>query len=300
MKAVLFDRYGGPEVLRLAEAPAPLPLPGEMLIRVRATGVNPADGKWRSGMFDAIAPIGFPHVGGYDVAGEVLEGDGLPAGTRVVAMVDSFRAGAYAEMTVATADRVAILPDPLDFATGAALPTPGLTGVQLIEEALDVQPGQRVLVTGATGAVGRFAVHAAKARGAIVIAAVRAAARETALKMGVDEVIILDGGDYAGAPFDRIADTIGGGVVAPLCRRAASGAIIRTAATQPIPADGVPVEISFFMVHPDAARLERIARAVAAGEIAVAIADRLPLGQAADAQRRVDAGSTGGKIVLEP
>lgn len=300
MKAVLFDRYGGPEVLRLADTPAPIPLAGELLIRVRAIGVNPADGKWRSGMFDAIAPLGFPHIGGYDLAGEVLEGDGLPAGTWVTAMVDPFRAGAYAELTVATIDRVARLPAALDFATGAALPTPGLTGVQIIEEALDVQAGQRVLVTGATGAVGRFAVHAAKARDAVVIGAVRAAAREAALKLGVDEVIILDGSDYAGAPFDHIADTIGGELVAPLCRHVAPGAIIRTAATAPIPADGVPVEISFFGVHPDAARLELIARAVAAGEITVVIADRLPLDQAAQAQRRVDAGSTGGKIVLEP
>lgn len=300
MKAVLFDRYGGPEVLRFADVPAPICGVGEMLIRVRAIGVNPADGKWRSGMLDAFAPIAFPHVGGYDVAGEVVEGDALPAGTRVIAMVDTFRAGAYAELTVATAERVARLPDGLDFATGAALPTPGLTGVELIEEALDVQAGQRVLVTGALGAVGRFAVHAAKARGATVIGAVRAAAREAALKMGLDEVIALDGGNYAGAPFDRIADTIGGGLVTPLCRRVAPGAIIRTAATTPISADGVPVEIGFFVVHPDPARLERIARAVAAGEITVAIADRLPLRQAADAQRRVDVGGTSGKIVLEP
>lgn len=105
----------------------PVAADGEMLIRVRAIGVNPADSKWRSGMFQSIAPVPMPHIGGYDVAGEEVSGGNLPAGTRVAAMVDTFWSGAYAELTVVGPERIAPLPDSMDFATAAALPTPGLT-----------------------------------------------------------------------------------------------------------------------------------------------------------------------------
>lgn len=300
MQAVVFHRYGGPEELVLADVADPVATGGEMLIRVRAIGVNPADSKWRSGMFQSIAPVPLPHIGGYDVAGEVVSGGDLPTGTRIAAMVDTFRSGAYAELTVVGPDRVALLPDGMDFPTAAALPTPGLTGAQIIEENLDVTAGQRVLVTGAAGAVGRFAIRAAKAQGAHVVAAVRASARADALAHGADEVIVLDGSDYEGPPFDRIADTVGGELVAPLCRKVAADGRIVTVATNPIPAEGVSVEIIFVSVHPDAARLARVVDWAASGVIPVPIAARLPLAQAAVAQQKVDGGGAGGKIILEP
>jgi NADPH:quinone reductase-like Zn-dependent oxidoreductase len=300
MKAIIFNQYGGPEQLVEAEVPDPVPSPGEMLIRVRAVGVNPADGKWRSGMFQAIAPVPLPHVGGYDIAGEVIGGGDLPIGTRVVAMVDPLRSGAYAELAVADPSRVARLPDEIDFATGASLPTPGLTGAQLIEDDLGVKAGQRVLITGAVGAVGRIAVHAAKQLGATVIAAVRDGAAEHAFQLGADEVIILGSANYDGPAFDCILDTIGGDLVSPLCCKVKADGLICTAATTPIPPDGVPVAIVFAGVRPDSDRLARVVSWVANGQILVPIADRLPLAQARTAQARVDAGSTGGKIILVP
>lgn len=299
MKAVVFDRYGGPDVLSYVEVPDPVCMPGEVLIRIKAIGVNPADGKWRSGMFDSLAPVPFPHVGGYDVAGLIEGGDEFALGTRVVAMVLPFRSGAYAEWTVTTPDRVAVLADSLDFATGAAVPTPGLTGFELIAAGLDVQAGQRVLITGALGTVGRFAVFAAKARGATVIAAVRPNMRDAALALGADEAIAL-GEAYDGAPFDRVADTTGGTLVASLCAHVTADAILKTVATNPIPSAGLGSEVGFFMVHPDAAQLAAVVSAVASRKVEVPIADRLALSAAAQAQARVDAGGTGGKIVLEP
>lgn len=300
MKAVQFSQYGGPEVLELVDMPDPVPGPGEALIRVRAIGVNPADGKWRSGMLHAIAPLTLPHVGGYDIAGEVIGGDALPVGARVIAMVDTFRSGAYAERVVATPDRLAVLPDAVDFATGAALPTPGLTGIQAIDEQLDVRAGERILVTGAAGGVGRYCVRAAKERGATVIAGVRESARAEALALGADDVIVLDGGEYDGQPFDGVIDNVGGAVVAPLCRKVKPDGKIRTAATTPIPVDGVPVDITFFGVHPDSAQLSRLIGWAASGAVPVPIAATLPLSEAAEGQRRVDAGGAGGKVILEP
>lgn len=300
MKAIVFDRYGGPEVLALANVADPVPAAGEVLIRVAAVGVNPADGKWRMGMFKDFVPLPLPHVGGYDVAGEVIGGEGLAKGTRVCAMLDTSRSGAYAELAVASADRVAVLPDGVDFPTGAALPTPGLTAIQAIENVLEAQPGHRVLITGAVGAVGRYCMIAARDAGATVVAAVREKHRAEALALGADEVIVLDGADYSGPAFDRIADTVGGEVVAPLCRAVKRDGRICTLATTPIPADGVPVEIVFYGVHPDAAQLARVVDWAATRRLPVPIAQRMPLADAARAQALVDGGGAGGKVVLEP
>jgi NADPH:quinone reductase-like Zn-dependent oxidoreductase len=300
MKAVLIDAYGGPEKLRIGECEKPVPGEGEILIRVAAVGVNPADGKWRAGMFASMVPLSFPHITGYDVAGTVEAGGDLAPGTRVVALLPALRQGGYAEWAAAPIEGVAPIPDAMGFATAAAIPTPGLTGAQLIEEQLDVQPGHRVLVTGVTGAVGRFALVAAKARGAIVIAAVRTSQREDACALGADFVLTLGGEDWEGPPFDRIADTVGGTQVAALCRHIAPNGVIRTASTTPIPSEGLPVKPSAFAVHADPDRLAALVAAVAAGKIAVPIVHILPLDEARRAHCLLEAGGLGGKIILLP
>jgi NADPH2:quinone reductase len=291
MRAILMDGYGGPDVLYMGETQSPTPGPGEVLFRVTAVGVNPADAKWRSGMFKSFCPLRFPHVPGYDAAGTME-----PGGTRVAAMLDSLRQGAYAEYATVAAGHVAAIPDEMGFEAAAAVPTPGLTGVQMIEEHLNVQRGQAVLITGAVGAVGRFAVYAAKRRGARVVAAVREHQREAAAALGADAVVTL-GEAWDGPAFDHVADTVGGPPVAELCRHLAPGGLIFTAATTPIPADGLAAAPKFFAVHQDAARLAALLRAVAAGEIVHQVARRLPLEQAAEAHRLVEAGGRG-KIVL--
>jgi NADPH:quinone reductase-like Zn-dependent oxidoreductase len=300
MKAMLIDGYGGVDMLRPGEADLPVPAAGEILIRIESIGVNPADGKWRSGMFAQMVPLGFPHILGYDVAGIVEAGDGIPAGTRVAAMLDAMKQGAYAGYACSAARGVAIVPESLDPDVAAAVPTPGLTGVQMIEEQLDVRPGDRVLITGAVGAVGRFALHAAHERGCEIVAAVRASHRAEALSLGADTVLILGEDAWVGAPFDAVADTLGGAEVAALCRHVKPGGLIRTVATTPIPAEGLPTVPEFFGVRSDGARLAALLRAVARGEIPVPVARTLPLEQAAEAQRALEAGGVGGKIVLKP
>lgn len=300
MKAVQFALYGDPYVLELVEVADPEPESGQLLIRVRAIGVNPADGKWRSGSLRAMAELPLPHIGGYDVAGDVIGGYGLPLGTRVVAMVDPSVGGAYAEQVLTDSSRVAILPPELAYETGAALPTPGLTALQGIEAELAVQPGQRLLVTGAAGGVGRHAVAAARAAGARVVAAVRDKAQDEAIASGADEVVALDGRDYSGPPFDAALDSIGGAIVAPLMRAVRKDGLAVTAATAPIPGDGLKVPVRFFRVYPEAARLARVVAQVASGAATAPVAATLPLAEAAAAQARVAAGGTGGKIVLIP
>lgn len=298
MKAIVINRHGGPEVLEPADLPSPQPQPGEALLRILAAAVNPADGKWRAGLFESFAPVGFPHILGYDVAGEVIGGEGFAPGARVFGMLDPFRKGGYAEQVAVAADHLALVPDGLDLPTAAAIPTAGLTGLQMVERGLDLQAGQRLMLTGALGAVGRFALFAAKERGAHVTAAVRAAHVEAVRALGADDVIALGEEDWSGVPFDHVIDTVGGEAVGALCRHLKPGGRVLTAATTPIPSDGLPSAPEFFAVVPSGADAARLAAAVAQGRIAVPIARILPLDQAAEAQRLVEAGGLNGKVIL--
>jgi NADPH:quinone reductase-like Zn-dependent oxidoreductase len=170
----------------------------------------------------------------------------------------------------------------------------------MIEEHLELRSEESVLITGATGAVGRFAVASALSRGARVIAAVRANHVAQAKALGAHDVLILGEQQWAGAPFNHVADTIGGPAVASLCRHVALAGRICTAATTPIDPQGLPSEPQFFAVHADGMRLAQLLADVAAGRIVVPVARRLPLAEAAAAHRLVEAGGMGGKVILEP
>jgi NADPH:quinone reductase len=299
MRVVQFNEYGDPDVLHLAEIDPPNTAAGWIRVQVAAAGVNPADFKWRQGMFRDRVPLTLPHVVGYDVAGIVDSvGFGVSAfhaGDRVVASVRS----GYAEFAVAEEKACALLPDTLDFATGASLPCAALTGVQLIEDGVKPRANQTVLITGATGAVGRFATRAALALGARVIAAVRPAYFEEARKLGASEVIAL-GIDGKAPSFDHVADTVGGPAVAKLCRHLAPGGLIMTVSTTPIDPTGLASTPTFFAYRTDGARLERIINDVAAGNVAMPIARRLPFASAPEAHRLMERGGLKGKIILEP
>jgi NADPH:quinone reductase len=301
MKAVILEKYGPPDVLHLAEVEEPVPGPGEIKIAVAAAAINPADVKWRSGMLRQFSELVFPQVLGYDVAGTVCATGGPVAGftvgDRVVGMLDHRLKGGYAEYAVVSPEGCATLPRTMDMALAAAIPTPGLTGMQLIEEHIRPRTGQRVLITGACGSVGRFAVHAALRMGASVVAGVRESQRALVQELGAREVIII-GEDYAGVPFDHIADTVGGPEVAALCRHLRRGGRIRTVATTPIDSTGLPAEPEFIALHPDARQLAALVAAVAAGEIPFNVARRLPPSRAAQAHRLMEAGGLPGKIVL--
>ena len=297
MKAFIIKGYGGPDKLEEAEVPVPAAGSGESLVRIRATTVNPADLKWRAGMFDAFSPLSFPHILGNDVAGEVVEGEEFAPGTRVLAKL--FK-GTYAEYVAVPCALIAIIPDEVDLKTAAAVGTGGLTGFQMIEKGLDVQAGERVLLTGALGAVGRACLYAAKRRGAHVVAAVRGNQLEQALAAGADEALVLDDDSWTGEPFDDVVDTVGGPDVARLCRNLKTGGRILTAATTPIEGDDLPAKPEFYAVVPSGADLAGVMEAVATGGLEVPIAHVLPLSEVAHAHRLMESGGVGGKIVLTP
>jgi NADPH:quinone reductase-like Zn-dependent oxidoreductase len=300
MRVVQFAEYGGPEVLKMAEREAPAAEPNQILLRVAAASVNPADFKWRAGLFKEWIPLTLPHVVGYDVAGTVTavgsEVSQFKVGDRVVANVQ----GGYAEFAVAEVAATALIPDGIDFAQAAALPCAALTGVELIEEGIRPQAGQTVLVTGATGAVGRFALKAAVDLGAKVVAAVRPAYFDEAKALGAAEVIAFDGNVPAGMTFDHVADTVGGAAVAKLSRSLKPGGLLLSVGTIPIPPEDLPATPTAFYYHPDGARLAKVAADVASGIITMPVVKRLPLAEAAEAHRLMEAGGVRGKVILEP
>lgn len=304
MRAVQFEQYGGPEVLKLVEVPDPVAGPGQVLVKIAAAAVNPADYKWRSGMFAQMVPLQLPHIVGYDVAGTVIAigsgVSGFAVGDRVAALLNTITKGGYAEKVAIDAATVAKIPAGLDFERAAAIPCAALTGAQGIEETLQVAPGQTVLVTGATGAVGSAAVFYALRRGARVVAAVRARHAAIARAQGAAAVVVLGEEDWTGAPFDHVLDTVGGDAVAKLCRHLKPGGKIRTAATTPIDPTGLAAQPEFYGVHPDVAQLGTLMQAVADGRLPLTIARRLPLAEAAEAQKLVEAGGLNGKVLLIP
>lgn len=309
MRVVRQQEWGGPEALAVVEAPAPTPAPTEVLVRVVAAGVNPVDVYTRRGLaYNRV--LGLPFVNGWDAAGVVEEvGYGVTRfrrGDRVFGMPRfPFEAGCYAEYLVAPSRHLAPIPDGLGFVDAAALPLAGLTAWQMLVDAAQVEPGDRVLVSAAAGGVGHLAVQIAKARGAYVIATASAAKRGFVTGLGADEVVDHTAVDVAEAvrDVDVVIQMFGGepALRALSCLRPggimvnAQGAWTEGMAER---AAELGVRATWFLVEPDAAGLEELARLVADGRLAVHVSARFPLAEVAAAHASIAEGHTIGKIVL--
>jgi NADPH:quinone reductase-like Zn-dependent oxidoreductase len=299
MKAVVLVGYGGVDKLELRDVPDPKVGPNEIKVRMAGASINPIDWKTRSGALQAYMPVELPAILGRDASGEVVEvGPGVTAfkvGARVLGLANT----THAELVVAPTEGWAEVPTYMDLADAGALPLVLLTGAQLIEEGVKPNKGDRVLVTGATGSVGRVAVFVAKAHGAIVYAGVRGKHKADAAKLGAEAVVVLD--DDAAIdklpPLDAIADTVGGDATQKLLGKVKPGGTIGSAVGEPAGAKERGLVVRAFHAHPDSKRLGELARAVAQGELVVPIARRFPLAQAAEAQRVAEAGAAG-KVLL--
>lgn len=300
MKAVRFSAYGGPEVLDYSTMARPVPGPGEVLIKVLAAGVNPADYKFRAGALAGHRPKVLPLIPGMDVAGTVVERganvDHLAVGDAVFAMLPPSRLGGYAEYVAASAGFFASMPDGITPHDAAALPTAALTGVELVEDDLGVQPGQRLLVIGALGAVGRAAIFAGRRRGAHVTAAVRG---ERLGEMTFADKVI-DAGQPCDDAFDAIADTVGGEAALAFVKNLRPGGALSSVSTVRVPPhQRTDVVVRNFVCYPDTQRLGDLARAVIAGQPLLQRVETFSLADVAEVHRRLEAaGPT--KYVLAP
>ncbi|WP_308218116.1 NADP-dependent oxidoreductase [Streptomyces sp. RKCA744] len=313
MRAVVQDTTGGPEVLRVAEVERPRPLPTEVLVRVRAAGVNPVDWKTRQGAGMAGVLGEPPFILGWDVSGVVEEvGFGvttLAPGDEVYGMPWFPReAGGYAEFVTAPSRQFAVKPASLSHEEAAAVPLAALTAWQILVDTARVTAGQRVLVHAAAGGVGHFVVQFARHLGARVVGTARESRHEWLRRLGAAELV-----DYTAQRFEDVVEDVdvvidllgedldatstrslkvlrkGGllvavpGGVGPELRRAADERGVRT---------------SGFLVEPDGAALTTIAALIDKGEVAVEVEDVFPLEEAARAHARGEDGHTRGKLVL--
>jgi NADPH:quinone reductase-like Zn-dependent oxidoreductase len=298
MKAVVVHQYGGPEVLKFEEYPDPVPGPGEVLVRVAATSVNPLDYKRRAGLMKNY-PIKFPGLIGVDIAGTVVRigpgAEGFSVGDQVFAMADD----TYAELCVVKAAVLAKVPEGVDLIQAAALPLVTVTGNQLLL-ATGIKVGQTVLVVGAAGNVGRSAVFTAKARGAIVLAGVLKRQLDEAKTVGADQIVATDD-DTAIAnlpPLDAVADAVGGRTSEKLIAKVKPGGVYATVVAAPRNAsDYSSVKVAAVHSKFDRKTLEFMAEAVRDGKLVIPISLKLPLSEAAEAQAATEKGAVG-KILL--
>jgi NADPH:quinone reductase-like Zn-dependent oxidoreductase len=301
MKAMVIHQYGAPEVLKYEEYPDPVPGPGEVLVRLVATSINPIDIMRRSGRAKEIFPIEFPGVIGVDVAGTVAKlgpgVEGFTLGDKVIAMADK----TYAEFCAVKAAVLVKLPPSLDLVDAAALPLVTTTGNQLISDGTGVSAGQAVLVTGAVGNVGRSAVFTAKARGARVIAGVLKRQLGTAESLGADQVIATDD-EQAMAnlpPLDAVDDTVNGRTATMLLGKVKPGGVFASVLGAPANAKDYPgVRIVPACAKPNIKILLENVRAVKAGKLVIPISRRLPLQDAGAGHAAVEKGGIGKLLLL--
>ena len=306
MKAVRIHNYGGPEVLQYEAAPRPKPGKGEVLIRVHAAGVNPIDWKVRAGYMKDFIPHLFPLILGWDVSG-VIEEVGpnvsrFKKGDEVYSLPDHTRNGAYAEYIVVRESEVALKPNALHHVRAAAVPLAALTAWQALFDTGQLQPEQSVLIHGAPGGVGHFAVQLAKWKGAHVVGTASAKNHEMLYKLGADELI-----DYTTQRFedvtrniDVVLDTIGGDTQERSWQVLKKGGVL-VSLVQP-PSENKAKEHGVrgirLGVRPNGQELVEIAKIVDAGKLAPVIDRILPLSEARRAHELSQSGHTRGKIVL--
>lgn len=309
MKAVRFHQTGGPEVLRYEDVDQPAPGAGEVLVRVAGSAFNPADGGMRGGFLPI--PITLPHVPGYDVSGTVdALGDGvsgLAVGDAVVGFLPMTADGSAAEHVVAPAEALVPAPSRIALADAAGLPSVGLTAWQALFEAGGLRAGQRILVNGAGGPVGGYAVQLAKRAGAHVVATASPRSHDSVRASGADEIVDHTTTSLLDAVVEPVDVLLN---LAPITRERFTalaarvrdgGVVVSTTPMVETPGDperGVRAVTVF--VHPDADVLSRLVALVDSGELRVEIARRVPLSELPALHEQAEAGQVQGKVVVVP
>jgi NADPH:quinone reductase-like Zn-dependent oxidoreductase len=329
MRAIRLHEYGGPEVLRYEEAPVPRPEPGEVLVRVRAVGINPPDWYAREGMPDVPPelkpPFDLPLIPGTDVSGvvEAVAADvtGFAAGDEVIGLVrfpTSLQGSAYAEYVTAPASDLARKPTAVDHVHAAGLPMSGLTAWQFLIEVGHDHPSPfqeaqhrpmalagetTVLVNGAAGGVGHLALQLAKWKGARVIA-VASGAHETFLReLGADEFIdyTKERPEEAVRDVDLVLDTVGGPDSRRFLRTLKRGGSLYPVYFGEFDDEEnakLGVTVTATQVRSNGAQLVELGRLIDAGTVRVAIDSTFALADARAAHERAARGHIRGKIVL--
>ncbi|HEX7306504.1 NADP-dependent oxidoreductase [Lentzea sp.] len=309
MKAVRFHEFGGPEVLRYEDVEQPVPAAGEVLVKVAATTFNPVEGNIRLGVMQGPIPVDLPHTPGLDVAGTVDalgEGvEGLAVGDEVVGFLPMTKPGAAAEYVIAPAAVLTPAPKGLPLADAAAFPLVGLTAYQALFDHGRLQAGQRVLVNGAGGPVGGYAVQLAKQAGAHVVATASPRSAEAVRTAGADEVVDHTTTDVLSAVTEQVDLVLNLAPVDPavlaqlpsLVRD--GGAVVNTTIWMPAPTDeDRGVRGVNLYVRSDAEQLAKLVALVDSGDLRVDVEQRVPLTELPAVHVQAASGGVRGKVVV--
>jgi len=305
MKAVVAHEYGAPEVLRFEDVPRPEPKENQALVRVIASGVNPADPLTLSGKYAREFGTHLPLIPGYDIAGIVEKTGAKVTKLKVGDAVYGYPTfgGGWAEYVIVSEGEVAAKPSSLNFVEAAAVPMGALTAWQALVDTAQIHAGQTILIHGGSGGVGSFAVQIAKARHARVLAMASTKNQDLLKQLGADVAI-----DYTAIRFEEVAkdvdavlDPVGKETLARSYGVVKKGGIVMSLVALPD-----PVELKKFgirgaaiSVHPDAEDLTEIAQLIDAGKIKPIVTKVLPLSEAIAAQRQAETHHTRGKVVLK-
>jgi NADPH:quinone reductase-like Zn-dependent oxidoreductase len=303
MKAVRIERYGGEEVMELVEVERPKPGAGQVLVKVRAAAVNPVDWKIRDGLGELFG-MKPPLILGCEVAGTVETGSGnLAPGDEVYGYLGT-HSGGYAEYAAAPATEFVCKPKQVDFDTAASVPVGALTAWQAMFDLGKLASGQRILITGASGAVGSMAVQLAKVKGAHVIGLASGKNEEFVRKLGADDFI-----DYRKAKFenevrdlDVVFDAVGGETQERAFETLKRGGFLVSTVNPPSgeKAREFGVTVAMVQMMPKPEQLADINQLLESGKLKVRVATVLPLSEFKEALRLSTSGHADGKIILRP
>jgi NADPH:quinone reductase-like Zn-dependent oxidoreductase len=311
MKAVRYHSYGDSGVLAYEDADRPVAGPGQVVVKVAGAAFNPVDVAIRAGFLRQVFPVAFPNVPNFDVSGVIADlGEGVTgwsAGDAVVAFLPMTGPGAAAEYAVVPAGLLAAAPRTVELADAAALPSSGLTAWQALFEDAGLTAGQTILINGAGGAVGGYAVQLARQAGAIVTATASARSTDRVRAYGADRII-----DYtatplpravAGQQFDVVLNLVPASPeeTAALAGLTADGGVFASTTT-PGPDDaGRGVRTVRVSVRSDGAQLGELAARVDAGDLTIDVAQRRPLADLPAVHDQSAAGQLpAGKTILIP
>jgi NADPH:quinone reductase-like Zn-dependent oxidoreductase len=311
MKAVRFHEYGDPDVLHYEDVDEPIPGTGQVRMRVAATTFNGVDGNIRAGFMQGPMPLTLPHIPGLDVAGTIdalgEDVSDLNVGDQVIGFLPFVVDGASAEYVLAPAESLAPAPTSIPLADAAALPLVGLTAYQALSEHAELKAGQRILISGAGGAVGGYAVQLAKAAGAYVIATGSPRSSKRLTAAGADEVIDHTTTEVTTAVAEPVDVLLNLAPITPdqftalaaLVRD--SGVVVSTTVWMPAPADEKRgVRAIDLYVRSDAKQLSELVARVNRGELHVDVAERALLTDLASVHARAAAGTLSGKVIVLP
>jgi NADPH:quinone reductase-like Zn-dependent oxidoreductase len=307
MHAIRFHSFGDPSVLRLEEVDRPVPGAGQVLVKVTGTSFNPVDAAFRAGYLQQAMPLALPHIPGLDVAGTIVEARGgadrFTAGDAVIGFLPMTAPGAAAEFAVAPAEALTAAPRSIPLADAAAVPAVALTAWQGLFEHIALQPGQRILINGAGGGVGGYAVQFAKQTGATVIATASPRSAEAVRAAGADRIVDYTATtvtDAIGEPVDAVFNLVGGDEVAMAALVALirpGGVLVSTASPAPEDVERKVRTLNMY-VRSDATQLAEIVRRIDAGTVTVDVSARYPLAEVARVHELSASGDIRGKVVI--